>query len=147
MPISKDYQTVIYHTNTTNKEGRPTEQVRILMAPITEKEEALLDKGRAFTIHRGDLSFSLNSDNVFAYGTVDFHKGTEDYENIDELIPYRDVVHLPFNYDYDTHTCKTPTKMYQTRETDDIGAMAQYAHGRLGKPNKVVIFRLIAKQW
>ena len=35
MPISKDYQTVIYHTNMTNKEGRPTEQVRIIMAPIT----------------------------------------------------------------------------------------------------------------
>ena len=147
MPISKDYQTVIYHTNMTNKEGRPTEQVRILMAPITEKEEALLDKGKAFTIHRGDLSFSLNSDNVFAYGEVDFHKGTEDYENIGSLIPYRDRVHLPLYYDYDTHTCKTPTKMYQTRETDDIGAMAQYAHGRLGKPDKVVIFRLIAKQW
>ena len=146
MPISKDYQTVIYHTNTTNKEGRPTEQVRILMAPITEKEEALLDKGRAFTIHRGDLSFSLNSDNVFAYGKVDFHKGTEDYENIDELIPYRDVVHLPFNYDYDTHTCKTKTKYYQTYETDDISAMAQYAHGRLGKPERVVIFKLIARR-
>ena len=147
MPISKDYQTVIYHTNMTNKEGRPTEQVRILMAPITEKEEALLDDGKAFIIHRGDLSFNLSPDNVFAYGEVDFHKGSEDYENMDALIPYRDMVHLPLNYDYDTHTCKTPTKMYQTRETNDIGAMAQYAHGRLGKPNKVVIFRLIAKQW
>ena len=74
MPISKDYQTVIYHTNMTNKEGRPTEQVRILMAPITEKEEALLDKGRAFTIHRGDLSFSLNSDNVLLMVKLTFIK-------------------------------------------------------------------------
>lgn len=146
MPISKDYQTVIYHTNMTNKEGRPTEQVRILMAPITEKEEALLDKGKAFTIHRGDLSFSLNSDNVFAYGEVDFHKDTEDYENIGSLIPYRDRVHLPLNYDYDTHTCKTKIKRYQTYETDNIGAMAQYAHGRLGKPKRVVIFKLITKR-
>ena len=63
------------------------------------------------------------------------------------VLKIRDVVHIPLNYDYDTHTCKTPTKMYQTRETDDIGAMAQYAHGRLGKPDKVVIFRLIAKRW
>ena len=146
MPISKDYQTVIYHTNMTNKEGRPTEQVRILMAPITEKEEALLDKGKAFTIHRGDLSFSLNSDNVFAYGEVDFHKDTEDYENIGSLIPYRDRVHLPLYYDYDTHTCKTKIKRYQTYETDNIGAMAQYAHGRLGKPKRVVIFKLITKR-
>ena len=144
MPISKDYQTVIYHTNMTNKEGRPTEQVRILMAPITEKEEALLDKGKAFTIHRGDLSFSLNSDNVFAYGEVDFHKGTEDYENIGSLIPYRDRIHLPLHYDYDTH--KTKIKRYQTYETDNIGAMAQYAHGRLGKPKRVVIFKLITKR-
>lgn len=146
MPISKDYQTVIYHTNMTNKEGRPTEQVRILMAPITEKEEALLDKGKAFTIHRGDLSFNLTSDNVFAYGEVDFHKDTEDYENIGSLISYRDMVHLPSNYDYDTHTCKTKTKRYQTYETDNIGAMAQYAHGRLGKPKRVVIFKLITKR-
>lgn len=42
MPISKDYQTVIYHTNMTNKEGKPTEQVRILMAPITEKKKLCL---------------------------------------------------------------------------------------------------------
>lgn len=112
MPISKDYQTVIYHTNMTNKEGRPTEQVRILMAPITEKEEALLDDDKAFAIHRGDLSFNLSSDNVLAYGEVDFHKDTEDYENIDALIPYRDMVHLPLHYDYDTHTCKTKTKCY-----------------------------------
>ena len=146
MPISKDYQTVIYHTNMTNKEGRPTEQVRILMAPITEKEEALLDKGKAFTIHRGDLSFSLNPDNVFAYGEVDFHKGTEDYENIGSLIPYRDMVHLPLHYDYDTHTCKTKIKHYQTYETDNIGVMDQYEHGRLGKPKRVVIFKLITKR-
>lgn len=146
MPISKDYQTVIYHTNMTNKEGRPIEQIRILMAPITEKEEALLDKGKAFTIHRGDLSFNLTSDNVFAYGEVDFHKGTEDYENISSLIPYRDMVHLPSYYDYDTHTCKTKIKRYQTYETDNIGAMAQYAHGRLGKPKRVVIFKLITKR-
>lgn len=72
MPISKDYQTVIYHTNTANKEGRPTEQVRILMAPITEKEEALLDKGRAFTIHRGDLSFNLTPDNVLLMAKLIF---------------------------------------------------------------------------
>ena len=116
------------------------------MAPITEKEEALLDKGKAFTIHRGDLSFSLNPDNVFAYGEVDFHKDTEDYENIGSLIPYRDRVHLPLHYDYDTHTCKTKIKRYQTYETDNIGAMAQYAHGRLGKPKRVVIFKLITKR-
>ena len=146
MPISKDYQTVICHTNTTNKEGRPTEQVRILMAAITEKEEALLDKGRVFTIHRGDLSFNLNPDNVFAYGEVDFRNDSEDYKNIDDLIPYRDIVHLPLHYDYDTHTCKTKTKGYQTYETDNIGAMAQYAHGRLGKPKRVVIFKLIARK-
>ena len=73
MPISKDYQTVIYHTNMTNKEGRPTEQVRILMAPITEKEEALLDKGKAFTIHRGDLSFSLNHFEFFSKFSINFN--------------------------------------------------------------------------
>ena len=146
MPISKDYQTVIYHTNMTNKEGRPTEQVRILMAPITEKEEALLDKGKAISITRGGITFDLDKDNIFSYGEVDFHDGTEDYDALNELIPFKDIVHIPLNYDYDTHTCKTKTKCYQTYETDNIGAMAQYAHGRLGKPKRVVIFKLIAKR-
>lgn len=145
MPISKDYQTVICHTEKVGNNIKS--QTRILMTWISDKEEALLDKGRAITITRGGITFDLDSDNIFSYGEVDFHDGTEDYDALNELIPFRDVVHIPLNYDYDTHTCKTLTKMYQTRETDDIGAMAQYAHGRLGKPDKVVIFRLIAKRW
>ncbi len=145
MPISKDYQTVICHTEKVN--GRLKSQVRILMTWITDKEEASLDKGRAISITRGGITFYLDSDNVFSYGKVDLHDDSEDYEALNELIPFNDIVHIPSNYDYDTHTCKSPTKMYQTRETNDIGAMAQYAHGRLGKPNKVVIFRLTVKQW
>lgn len=145
MPISKDYQTVICHTEKAGNKIKS--QTRILMTWISDKEEALLDKGRAISITRGGITFDLDKDNIFSYGEVDFHDGTEDYDALNELIPFKDVVHIPLNYDYDTHTCKTSTKMYQTRETDDIGAMAQYAHGRLGKPDKVVIFRLIAKRW
>ena len=37
-------------------------------------------------------------------------------------------------------------KDISTCGADDIGAMAQYAHGRLGKPKRVVIFKLIAKR-
>lgn len=145
MPISKDYQTVICHTDKVGNKIKS--QTRILMTWIDDKEEALLDKGKAISISRGGITFDLDRDNIFSYGEVDFHDGTEDYDALNELIPFEDVVHIPLNYDYDTHTCKTTTKMYQTRETNDIGAMAQYAHGRLGKPDKVVIFRLIAKRW
>jgi|GEM_PF-7042039 len=148
MPISKDYQTVICHTDSirsNNKNARS--QVRILMTWITDKEEALLDKGRAISIERGGIKFDLDESNVFAYGQVDLHDGTDDYNAMNELIPFKDIVHLPAHYNYDKHTCKTPTRSYQTYETDNIGAMAQYAHGKLGKPEKVVIFKLIAKRW
>ena len=144
MPISKDYQTVICHTEKVGNKIKS--QTRILMTWISDKEEALLDKGKAITITRGGITFDLDKDNIFSYGEVDFHDGTEDYDALNELIPFRDVVHIPLNYDYDTHTCKTKTKCYQTYETDNIGAMAQYAHGRLGKPKRVVIFKLIAKR-
>lgn len=146
MPISKDYQTVIYHTNTTNQYGKVTEQVRIIMAPISEKEEALLDKGKAISISRGGIDFTIDINNVFAYGQVDFSTGSDDYEAMDELIPYKDVVYLPLNYDYKTHTCKTDRKFYRTYETNNIAAMAQYAHGKLGKPDRVVIFKLVARR-
>ena len=144
MPISKDYQTVICHTEKAGNKIKS--QTRILMTWISDKEEALLDKGRAISITRGGITFDLDKDNIFSYGEVDFHDGTEDYDALNELIPFKDVVHIPLNYDYDTHTCKTKTKCYQTYETDNIGAMAQYAHGRLGKPKRVVIFKLIAKR-
>ena len=117
------------------------------MTWITDKEEALLDKGRAISISRGGIDFDLDSSNVFAYGQVDLHTGTDDYNAINERIPFKDIVHLPAHYDYDNHTCKTTVKGYQTYETDDIGAMAQYAHGKLGKPERIVIFKLIAKRW
>ena len=144
MPISKDYQTVICHTEKAGNKIKS--QTRILMTWISDKEEALLDKGRAISITRGGITFDLDKDNIFSYGEVDFHDGTEDYDALNELIPFKDIVHIPLNYDYDTHTCKTKTKCYQTYETDNIGAMAQYAHGRLGKPKRVVIFKLIARR-
>ena len=144
MPISKDYQTVICHTEKVGDKIKS--QTRILMTWINDKEEALLDKGKAISISRGGITFDLDRDNIFSYGEVDFHDDSEDYEALNELIPFKDVVHIPLNYDYDTHTCKTKTKSYQTYETDNIGAMAQYAHGRLGKPKRVVIFKLIAKR-
>uniref|UniRef100_A0AAU8MIE7 Uncharacterized protein n=1 Tax=Geladintestivirus 3 TaxID=3233135 RepID=A0AAU8MIE7_9CAUD len=148
MPISKDYQTIICHTEQLRSGNKNSKsQVRILMTWITDEEEALLDKGRAISIERGGIRFDLDSDNVFSYGQVDLHDGSDDYNALNELIPFRDIVHLPAYYDYNTHTCKTKVNSYQTYETDNIGAMAQYAHGKLDKPNKVVIFKLIAKRW
>lgn len=145
MPISKDYQTVICHTDKVN--GKIKNQIRILMTYLTDKEESYLNQDKSLTIERGGITFDLDKDNVFAYGEVDFHKDTDDYEALRDLIPFNDIVNLPDHYDYDTHTCQTTVNGYQTRECRDIGAMAQYAHGKLGKPNKVVIFKLIAKRW
>ncbi|MGZ7848034.1 hypothetical protein ACXVWQ_10745, partial [Haemophilus sp. SZY H57] len=64
MPISKDYQTVICHTEKVGNNIKS--QTRILMTWISDKEEALLDKGRAITITRGGITFDLDSDNIFS---------------------------------------------------------------------------------
>ena len=58
MPISKDYQTVICHTEKVG--GKVKSQTRILMTWINDKEEALLDKGRAISITRGGITFDLD---------------------------------------------------------------------------------------
>lgn len=139
MPISEDYQTVICHTD---GKGATRKQTRILMTPISYKEESQLDRGHNIDVTRGGITFHLGKDNVLAYGEVDFHTGSEDYEHFEDLIDYKDIVHIPVNYDYDTHTCKTDTKMYKTCESTNIADMCQYAHGRLGKPQRVAIFRL-----
>ena len=62
MPISKDYQTVICHTEKAGNKIKS--QTRILMTWISDKEEALLDKGRAISITRGDITFDLDKDNI-----------------------------------------------------------------------------------
>jgi len=146
MPISKDYQTVICHTK---KEGKAITQTRVMMTYITNNEEKTLDKSHKIKLVRNDSTFEINSDNILAFGNVDLHTGTDDYEGINEIIDFNDIVHVPANYNYDNHTCTVPydVKGYRTYETNNIAAMAQYAHGKLGKPKKVVIFEITTKKW
>ena len=139
MPISKDYQTVICHIENS---GKLTKGVRVLMVPITYFQESQLDRGFTIKYKSKDFTFEIGKHNLVCYGEVDFHTNSEDYENIRELINFNDIVHLPANYDYDTHTCKTDVNMYKTYESTDVAAMTQYAHGRLGKPERVAIFKI-----
>lgn len=145
MPISKDYQTVICHTK---REGKAITQTRILMTYLTPAEYARFERYKKITLKR-EVDFEIEESDVIAYGEVDLHTGTDDYYGLQEVIGFDNVVHLPANYDYNTHTCKVPIdcKGYKTYETSNVGAMAQYAHGKLGKPSAIIIFKIVTKKW
>lgn len=136
MPTIKGYQSLTCHID-----GR--KQTSIIMTYISEKEERQLDKGNTIQIHRDNLTFILGNSNVFYYGNIDFNTGSDDYEKLYDAFYDYDYYTIPLDYDYIEHVCRSPTKMYRTIESNDFAKLAQYRHGVLGKPEKVVIFRYI----
>lgn len=135
MPIMKDYQTLICRTE---RDG-----IDIVMTYITEKEEIKLDKGEAIKITRNDKTFNIPNgrDNVICYGHIDFNINSDDYYQLQELIHFNKVVHIPIDYDLKTHTCRSPIKRYRSCECSNIAEVCRYAYGVLGKPDRVLIFK------
>jgi len=135
MPISKDYRTLICRTE---KGG-----VDVVMTYITDKEEDKLDKGLSFTMVRGDKKFKVDTyrTNVICYGKIDFTRNSDDYCQLEELIKFNNIVHIPIDYDLETHCCYSPIRRYRTCECSNIAEICHYNYGVLGKPEKVIIFK------
>lgn len=137
MPIMKDYRILIYPTKTN--------RLSVVMTYIDDEEEAKLDKGLSFTMTRGDKKFKIdnNRTNVLCYGHIDFNIDSDDYYQLEDIIPFNNIVHIPVDYDLATHTCFSPIKMVRTVECSNISRICHYYYGVLGKPDKVIIFKWI----
>ena len=53
----------------------------IIMIPISEKEEAALDKGLLVT-KRDGFQFTIDKSTVICYGEIDFHDSSDDFNVI-----------------------------------------------------------------
>lgn len=141
MPIFTEYQVIICHTISIHR------QERILMIPINEEEELLLDKGKTLNIDRGKLRLSIAPKDVQFYGEIDFTEGSDDLEEIDTakwfVNPSIPNVCIPSDYDYKTHTCNSPLKAYRWYDTCSPAKIVKYKHACLGKPERVLIFKYI----
>lgn len=139
MPITKDYRILAYNNNVHS-----SKQLTI-MTYISEEEEAQLDKGKTLILKRGDKTLKVEINKTYCYGEIDFTNGSDDMEQIDtfDFLNYLGSfkgVPIHADYNYETHSCCSPVKKIRWTETFHPSVVAQYAHGCLGKPQRVVLF-------
>ena len=138
MPIYQDYYILISRIDDKRKE-------QVIMTYITEEEEQELDNSKELILERGNTLFQVHGNNIYCYGEVDFHEGSDDCKQIATFnflnyLGWKGIV-IPSDYHYDTHECHSPIKSYRWTETWKPDVLARYAHGCLNKPQRIVLFR------
>ena len=138
LPIYQNYRILCSSTN-----GYTIR--RTIMIPISEQEEKSIDniKNSVLKFQRGDISFSVKMNDIYCYGEVDF-TNRDDLNQIDSFnfLDYLGAtgIHIYSRYDYKTHSCEAPNNMLLWAETWRPSAVAQMAHGYLGKPQRILLF-------
>ena len=116
----------------------------VIMIPISEKEEAALDKGLLVT-KRDGFQFTIDKSTVICYGEIDFHDSSDDFDVIQGMNWLDHLgalgVCVPSDYSYEEHCCYSPIKSYRFYDTTNPAVVAQYIHARLGKPQRCCIFK------
>ena len=136
------YKTKDFYTMVSRFDGPVS--IHTIMTYLTKEEEVKLDNKETIEIDRGIRHFTINPRDVYCYGEIDFHNGSDDYK---ELAKMKFLNHLCFcgvwleaNYDYDKHCCYSPIKRKQWYDTTRPEVLSQYTHGILGKPKRCIIF-------
>lgn len=136
------YKTKDFYTMVSRFDGPAS--IHTIMTYLTKEEEVKLDNKETIEIDRGFRHFTISPRDVYCYGEIDFHNGSDDYK---ELAKMKFLNHLCFcgvwieaNYDYDKHCCYSPIKRKQWYDTTRPEVLSQYTHGILGKPKRCIIF-------
>lgn len=120
------------------------------MSSLTEDEEKRLDNKETIEIIREGTKFTIAPTDVYCYGNIDFHTGSDDYK---QLAKFTFLNHLcfcgiwvPADYNYDKHVCYSEIGRPTWYDTTRPEVLAQYVHGILGKPKRTIIFKCIPKR-
>ena len=146
LPKRNDYFMINYLINARKA-------INYIITGITKEEEEKIDKEKPIIIERGEFKFLIGPEDIVVYGEVDLNTNSDDYKQLDNSKLLDNKVSLgvciPASYNYEKHTgCKLIGHKYlQWVDTTSPAKVAQYAHGFLGKPDRIVIFRksVIAK--
>lgn len=138
--MRKDYYTLLSLTKKGFRYG-------VIVTSLTDKEEDAIDRGDTITIERGNCTFTISPKDIYVYGEIDFNNKSEDMSVIADLnwfATYEDYgMCMPANYDYKTHSARSPFNIPQWIDTTCCEKAAQYAHGFIGKPKRTVIFKSV----
>ena len=140
LPVDPTYKVISFRKDKLIKE-------LFIITGITEKEYHKLKYGDDIEITRGDQEFYITADDVFCFGDIDFHEGSDDSFELDTFNWLEHLVSqgigIPSRYNYDKHECTSPINRYLITETFRNSTLCRYLHGCLGKPQFTLIFREI----
>lgn len=127
---------------------RPTDpgngSLRVVMMEITEEQEKQLDAGKSLSLNRGGLSFNINPDFCLAYGDFDLSPNSKDLDtfyNADWFSRYNCKHYVPSNYNYETHTVTSDSRLGKWYDTTNIKVYLPYLYACINKPKRIVIFK------
>lgn len=117
----------------------------VIMAPITEEQEKQLSENNYITItDQFNRTFIINDKTCYAYGTIDLSPRSNNIAKIAKSGWFDSLyvnIFVFTRYDYDTHTVTSDVAGGRWYETDNVENYLPFLHGKIGKPERVVIFR------
>lgn len=115
------------------------------MTHITENEEKALDNNETISITRGSCTFKIPKNKVYAYGEIDFNKGSDDYNTLADMNWFDRMelhgVDILSRYNYKHNTALSDRKGGRWYDTTRPELVCQFKHGQLGKPKRTIIFK------
>ena len=141
IPTIGEFQTLTYHTS---RKSKVINSRTVLMSYLTEDEEKQLDAGNIITITRKDVEghphkFKVSSKSTYGYGEVDLHNGSDDANLVDR---FKFLENLDFGgYPIPAFNYNESILLGRWYATWSPLTVCRYAHCKLGKPKRIIIFR------
>lgn len=118
---------------------------RVIMAPITaEQEEQLNNEDYIIIKDQFGQSFVVTDNKCYAYGELDLSPKSDNIRKIAESNWFKNLyinIIMLSEYDYETNTVTSDVEGGRWYETDNVETYLPFLHAKIGKPERVVIFR------
>ena len=119
--------------------------VKVIMAPITEAQEQQLDNEECIVVKdQFNHSFVVEPKACYAYGKLDLSPKSDDMDKISRANWFNKLyinIYMFTDYDYNTNIVTSDVIGGRWYETSNISTYLPFLHGKIGKPERVVIFR------
>jgi hypothetical protein len=124
----------------------------VLMSSITDEDEEKLDQGKFVTV-KYDYEYEgkklcrkmvISNKDAYCYGSIDF----DNQEDIDVINKYDwlgdsyNGAFIPRRFNYRDNSTELVNNKLATVETFSNILLTKVAHAAIGKPNKLVIFKI-----
>lgn len=118
---------------------------RVIMAPITaEQEEQLNNEDYIIIKDQFGQSFVVTDNKCYAYGELDLSPRSDNIKKIAKSNWFKNLyvnIIMLSEYDYETNTVISDVEGGRWYETDNVETYLPFLHAKIGKPERVVIFR------